>query len=226
MARASTLITACLVVSASFTTHAAFVTPSGWLRPSTVGEAASTATTYQQWNILSSTTGPNAPDVASINPAGTANLIDSAAPASGSFVTGGGNLYSFGGVIVPRITIPQSGDVAPGGTQVLLQFKVIGAAMATDQLLVNGISASNLADYSYQLLSSVPVSGGFGGATEEHAWFFTVPGHPSVITIDVNTGFSSVSLDVVSVDTAVIVPEPMGAPLLGICLPLLARRKR
>ena len=62
--------------------QAAFVVP---------GFRGGANTTYQEWNVFSSTGGPNAPDVANSNVNGAANVVELS---GGAFVTSGGNIYS------------------------------------------------------------------------------------------------------------------------------------
>ncbi|MEX2112060.1 MAG: PEP-CTERM sorting domain-containing protein [Pirellulales bacterium] len=216
-----------LVAALATTTQAAFVNPS-WTRPVDDTQAATDQTTYQSWNVFTSTTGPNAPDVAEINPNGTANAYDSSSAASGSFVTSGGNIYSFTAVsIEPRAIVPgfATGELTNSLVQVLVQ----GSLIDVDDLTLDGVSVSTLADYSYTELSSTPL-GGFGGAAVEHAWTFTAPADLASFQLDWGWNAESASLDRISIDTQVAaVPEPAtwALALVGMLgLGVVARRRQ
>jgi hypothetical protein len=207
---------------------AAFVTPS-WTQPTTDGQASADQTTYQHWNVFTSTTGPNAPDVAEVNPNGVGNAFDNNAGASGSFVTGGGNIYSFTTTsIQPRAIVP--GYATGDPVEFLVQVLVQGNLIDVDDVMLGGVQISTLANYSYTELSSTPL-GGFGGAAVEHAWTFTAPADLASFQIDWGWDAESASLDRIAIDTHVAaVPEPaswalaaVGAMVLGVAA---RRRKR
>lgn len=188
------------VIAAASAAPAAFVEPSAWRRPVAPAEAAMTRTTYQEWDVFFSSAGPNAPDVAEINPNGVPDAFDAAWQTSGSFVTSGGNLYSFAGVIQPRVQVPLPPSSARTATEVLLQVRTFGALIDTDHLTVNGVPASQLGAYRYEERSRVEISGGFGGFDVEHAWQFSVSAS-ELLRIDFAWGVSSSSLDRLAVDT-------------------------
>ena len=92
---------------------AQFVEPDGsnypWIRSETPNSL------YAQWERFSSPSGPNAPDVESfvggvLPPEAIAfDAFDAAWETSGSFITSGGNIYSFSAPIEPQISFPGFG---------------------------------------------------------------------------------------------------------------------
>jgi hypothetical protein len=188
------------------TAQAAFINPS-WTRPSNDAQATSDQTTYQHWNVFSSAIGPNAPDVAETNPNGTADAYDANNAASGSFVTSGGNIYSFAvDSIQPRAIVPgfSTGQTVDFLVQVLVQGNLIDV----DDLTLDGVQVNTLPNYGYTELSSTPL-GGFGGAAVEHAWTFTAPADLASFQIDWGWNADSASLDQIAIDTHIAsVPEP------------------
>jgi hypothetical protein len=233
----SRFIASLFVVSATTgVAQAAFISPTGWTRPTDDTSAVNTLTTYQEWETFSSVSGPNAPtnipetvEGPDHNPnSGTQTVFDSAAPGSGAFITGGGNIYSFGGAIDPAIIIPVYG-LAGLKTQVLLQIRSQGSELSDDRVNVDigsgPVDIETLPGYSYTELFRQAL-GGFGGSLVDHAWTFDLPGIPSSFRVDVDNTTSSISLDRVSVDTLSTVPEPagLGAVALGALMALRRRR--
>lgn len=195
----------------------AFVAPSQWTR----GQAD---TTYQEWDVFTSATGPNAPDVGVSNPNGTPDLTNNA----GGILTGG-NIYSFAGPLDVDLLVPDynsSGDV----TTVILQTLTLGTEMAPASLNIGGIAPIDQAELSRTAL------GGPGGYAVE-SWFkFHLPYSASSFTIAFQAAGPHMSLDRVAVDSITSgeyvpepnpVPEPVTAALLltGSAV-LLPRRKR
>ncbi|MGD9645929.1 MAG: PEP-CTERM sorting domain-containing protein [Pirellulales bacterium] len=199
--------------------HAAFITPSGWTRPVDDTAASSTLTTFQHWDVLGSSGDdpalPKAADVAKINPNGAATVRDSSSPASGAFITSGGNIYSFSGVITPEAIVP--GYAAAGyRTEFLVQLRTQGQNIDTADLTLGGVPVSSLAGFSYTELSNVDL-GGFGGFLIDHAWTFTAPADLASFTLDWGWGASSASFDQLAIDTHLIpVPEPASLAMAGL----------
>jgi len=217
-----TIVLAALVSSVSFATaNAAFTTPS-WTRPADNVAAAATQTTYQEWDIFSSVLGPNAPDVANVNPNGVANVYDSGAPMNGAFITLD-NMYSASGSLKPRAIVP--GYNTPGNTvDVLVQIFVQGLDININSLTVNGTPANTLAAYNYQELSRIPL-GGPGGAAVEHLWSFTLPSDAAAIQLDWNWGTPHSMFDRIAIDTH-STPEPGSLAMLAIGAAMIVRRRR
>jgi hypothetical protein len=237
--RISRVVVALLVVAGFGVTgfevgvaRAAFITPSGWTRPANDGQAASDLTTFQHWDVLGGPTDitsvAKTPDLAEINPNGAATARDSSAPASGSFFTSGGNIYSFSGVITPQAVVP--GYAAAGYlTEFLVQVRSQGQNIDTADLKLGGVQVSTLPGYSYTELSNVSL-GGFGGFLIDHAWTFTAPADLASFTLDFGWGVTSSSLDQLSIDTHLTaVPEPASlamATLGAIGIAVAARKAR
>lgn len=202
----------CLVTASATLSRAGFISPSTWTRPTDDASATLGLTTYQEWDAFTSPTGPNLPDIAEINPSGIADALDAAAPGSGAFITSGGNIYSFSGVIEPRAVVP--GYAYPGGTtNFLVQIESNGSDIDPADLTLNGTLVSALDGYSYTELSRTSL-GGTGGSMVEHAWMFAAPTDLSSFQLDWGWGPTSSSLGRMSVDTQVMpVPEPASITL-------------
>ncbi len=228
--RLSVLATLGVAVSGMFApaAHGAFVFPD-WDRPADDTTALETRTTYQHWaDFLGSPAGPNAPDAADLTPAGTADLFDAAHPASGSFTTSGGNIYSPSGVIEPRIVVPGFDEEDRTlVTRFQIQLRTWGQDIDTDDVLLNGDSVTDLPDLEYtELDREAQEGGGFPADIVAHRWIFTAPFTAEAFHIDFGYGVTSSSLMEASVDTQVI-PEPASLALLGLgCLVALTRRTR
>ena len=182
-----------------------------WNRPTAANPNPNA--TFQGWEVFATTTGPNAPGTvpgpafggiagdswAPSNAAGVANAFDSSAPGSGSFVTGGGNIYSPGGVVTPQIVVPNNidgvaGDNANGYTTILVQIKNGGTELNPDSVFLNG----SIVPTEFALIAR---TGSGMGASDTWAFEFVVPGNADVYTINMSARESSLSLDRVSVDT-------------------------
>lgn len=211
---------------------AAFVTPTDWTRPSNDAAAASARTTYQEWNVFTSPGGPNDPDVAEINPnvgAGPnpskANVYDTS---GGSFVTGGGNIYSFSVATLNDADVPSYGLGATGTTDVLFQVRTLGTELdyANVRLVYNdGTTNQTVAFTERQELERVSL-GGFGGTQVDTLFRFDIPYSPSTFKIEFDASGSSMSTDRVSADTLTSVPEPASFAMLAAGGLLALRRRR
>lgn len=201
------------VARAQFTTPSDPLFPLQWTRPANDGAASAGHTTYQQWEVFSSTTGPNVPDVVEINPNGTANAFDSAAPGSLSFVSSSGNIYSPDGVIEPRATVPGYA-LASATVDVLLQVRSQGQEIDTADVKIGGLSISSLPNYSYHRLHELFLGEGqFGGSRVDHAWTFTVPADAALFQIDWGWNITSSSLDRLAIDTRATVSSGLTGDL-------------
>lgn len=179
-------------------------------------------TTYQEWNVFTSSAGPNTPDVANSNVNGTANVVETS---GGSFVTSGGNIYSFSVPTFFTVTVPDF-DLGSGYvTNAVVQIRTQGTPVDTTSVLFNGVAANSAT------LLYTEALGGFGGALEDWKFIYTgVLSNLAVDTITFNATGSSLSLDRVSVDTqATAVPEA-GSLVLGGLVSVVAacviRRRR
>ncbi|MFO0948975.1 MAG: hypothetical protein U1D30_24200 [Planctomycetota bacterium] len=178
--------------------------------PSFRGEAL---TTYQQWDVFSSTTGPNAPDVANDNAAGTANVVETTGLA---FVTGGGNIYSFAGATAFEVTVPDFGLGAGYLTNVVVQIRTQGTDVDTASLFFDGIVPT-----STELLFEQAL-GGFGGVLRDWKFEWTgIFGSIDLHQLDFAASGSSMSLDRLAIDTQVVAVPEAGSLALGSCGVLL-----
>lgn len=194
---------------------AEFITPDagtfGWER------GTSGLSTYAEWNFFTSSTGPNAPDVGSFLGgtlavgAAAFNVFDANALESGSFVTGGGNIYSPSGILGPQIEFGGFGLGDGYVTTVLLQIRTLGTELDFDTLSINGTTAPT----AIVELERIPL-GGFGGAQVDTLVRFDLVGNLASYVITGQALESSLSLDRVAIDTFTTVPAPGAFALLGL----------
>ncbi|MEM8782047.1 MAG: hypothetical protein AAGE65_04235 [Planctomycetota bacterium] len=169
--------------------------------------------TYQQWDSFSFAQGPNPPDTGNQNPNGFADAFDSSQESSNSFVTSGGNIYSFSGVITPRAIVPAF-SASPGDTtRFFIQVRSFGSIIDTtieNALTVNGVDVATLPGYAYEELSrdesNLEPFGTVG--LIQHLWTFDVDaslvaGVGDSFMLDWSWGVSSASLDQLVIDTFV-----------------------
>lgn len=198
-----------------------FVVPDGtnyaWTRGVTPNSA------YAQWDVFTSTTGPNTPDVGSF----AGGTFGSGAPNwntfdrnTFSFITGGGNIYSFAGVVAPQVDVPNFGLGAGYSTTILLQTRIQGTEIDPATVLIGGVAPVQVTELLRQPL------GGFGGFLVDTLWRFELPGNASGYTIQFAALGSSMSLDRVAVDTFAVVPAPGAAGLMAIGGLVASRRRR
>jgi hypothetical protein len=179
----------------------------GFVVPDFRGSADST---YQEWNTFTSAlNGPNTPDVANVNPNGTAQLFQTT---PGAFITGGGNIYSIGTATTFRVNVPDF-DKGPNYlTRAVLQIKILGTDIDLDSVRFNG-----LAFHHKELIQEMPL-GGFGGF--DRIWKFqwnNVSNNMALNTFHFNSASSSLSLDRVAIDTSFsAVPEPSSGLLVAL----------
>lgn len=205
--------------------QAAFVAPASWVRGVDPGS------TYQEWDVFTSTTGPNAPNspgvppaavvaAAPFNPNGVADAFDTA---GGSFVTGGGNIYSPTAIVDVDVLVPNYAAGAATWTTVLLQTRTQGNSIDPAGVRLSG-PGGTLAPVDSALLFVQPL-GGFGGNLEDRWFEFIVPGNAASYLLEFAGAASSVSVDKISVDTVwtsaanplrdpnPVVPEPRAGVL-------------
>jgi hypothetical protein len=188
-------------------TSAAFIQPTTWTRPASSAQATSDRTTYQSYDVFTTAAGPNTPDIANINPNGTANAYDTS---GGSFITSGGNIYSFSVPTLIEATVPNFGLGSGFVTNVLLQVRTLGSVVDTNSIKLIAYSgnagnpyptATAIAPASQQLLLDEPDQSGFGGTDQEWAFSFSIAGNAASYKLAFNASASSVSLDQLSIDT-------------------------
>lgn len=212
-------------VAALLTTTSSAWAASGWdtgalgysgngLTSATPWIAAPTAgSSYAEWNAFNSLPTDSTPDIA-----GAGSVTEFSGT---SFLTGGGNIYSFAAATEFTVTVG-------GGTgtwDVYLRVASLGTS-PLEEALLNGVSATRVITFSGS------ASGGFGGLEEESLWHWTVTGTPT-FAIDFGAAGSSLSLDQLAVyavqQQAAVVPEPgtwamVAAGLAGVGL--MARRRK
>ncbi len=149
--------------------------------------------TYQEWNIFTSATGANFPDVADNNPNGSASLVETTGAA---FITSGGNFYSFAGLTEFMASVPEF-DLGPEAmTSAVVQIRTLGTLLDTASVTFNGVPAD-----SVEILYEEPL-GGFGGVLRD--WKFTwseVGGNAQTNIVHFRSVESSMSLDRLAIDT-------------------------
>ncbi|HEY1686933.1 MAG TPA: PEP-CTERM sorting domain-containing protein [Tepidisphaeraceae bacterium] len=215
-----------------------------WTRPTDSTQADSSLTTYEEWDgfavqtATNDPTGPSAFDASlSVPTAGdsTAAADDSFiipnGTASNSYYTNAsvGDIYSASQTttIAPQINVPGYGIA---GNQVNMQIEVqwYGAPIDANDLTVNGVPASNLANYSHsQVYNDGGNNIGFGFAyVADELWTFSLP---DTTSLQLNFGWDALdsAIEVASVDTQSVVtaPEPASLGLLGIAAVMLPRRR-
>lgn len=228
--------------------RAAFTEPT-WSR-------ANAYSTYQAWETFASPTGPNAPNVAPTveadphNTNGVANVYDTSGM---SFVTSGGNIYSFSGPTHIVSAVPDFGLGADYVTTVLFQTRTQGNepvyAGASGYRLVYSDAGGSHTVYPVSAAElGRQALGGFGGSLVDYATLFDIPASATSFAVYVDASDASMSLDRVSIDTlttratgasallagmdptvgfaGAAVPEPGVATMGIVALPLLSSRRR
>jgi hypothetical protein len=176
-----------------------------WDRPADATQAADDRTTYQAWDIFALPATPNTPDVADVNPNGTASAWDTS---GASFVTSGGNIYSPSAILAMQVRLPGYGLGDAYQTRFLVQLRTLGSELDTTSLTLDGAAVSSLDGYAYAEVDRIML-GGLGGAQVDHAFHFTASGSADLHTLTWLGAESSVSQAIVLVDTqAVWIPEP------------------
>lgn len=195
MASASFRIGSIAAVAALTTSVSAqnFVTPDsyGWQR-------GDEATSYFEWDDFTSSSGPNAPDVAAMPsplPAGWADPTCTETT-GGSFVTSTGNIYSFGGILEFEIVTPAE-PIEGGTTTVLLQTKTQGREVDPATIECNGEAPVDTEEL-YRLFLGPDGIG--GGSLVVTLWRFEVPATGTSVITFVADG-ESLSLDSIAVDS-------------------------
>jgi hypothetical protein len=129
--RPALLIAATVAVLASGSARAGFVDPIFY------GQAN---TTYQLWDGFSSAGGPNDPTDKDNPNSGTFDAYDSSAAANGTILAGGNHLYSFMGIVTPRIEFPNFNLGSDYQTEIVLQANVQGNPLDLDSFTLTADS--------------------------------------------------------------------------------------
>lgn len=224
-----TLLLSPLIAALATRAPANILTPTHWAR-------GGADTAYAEWNIFNSPGGPNAPDVGSFGASASWNAFDSS---GASLVTSGGNIYSFGSALKVQVYAPGQAAGASNYTTVMFQARTLGteADYANVKLIYND-GANDITLLPVASKESDRISlGGFGGFQVDVAYEFQVPFSPALMKIQFPAAGSSMSLDVLAVDSITTpsttgfittpVPEPTSTGLLTLgAFTLLPRRKR
>lgn len=236
------IFAAVVVAGLNASVQAAFLAPadwaSGWAR-------GSGTTTYQEWDVLGSAGGPNNPnspgnpaaaDVAATayNPNGTASLFAVSPGAEGVILTGGGNLYGFGGVAHFEATVPDYTLGAGSMTTAVVQIRVTGTELDYGSFRLDGVEPTYAG-----FLSKTVESIGFGDSVNAELWLlFELAGSDESLDLTFASAAAHTSLDKVSIDTITSagavnvqwqgtpVPEPTMLGALGIAGGGLLLRRR
>lgn len=198
-----------------------FTVPDGLNYPWTRGATANSA--YAEWDRFTSPTGPSAPDVGQFDTG-----LGLGAPAwdvydtSGtSFITGGGNIYSFSAPTNIHAVIPGYDLGGSHATTVLFQLRTQGTEVDPASVNIGGILPVETAELHRESL------GGFGGYLVDTLFRFELTGSALSYGLRFDALESSMSTDRVAIDTfTTLVPAPGAGALAGLGLLTAARRRR
>ena len=206
------VVAACVVSAATAEFETPTVSTEGWDREVTA------FSTYAEWDVFSSPVGPNAPDVGAFV---GGVLPEEALPfdaydadeIGGSFITSGGNIYSFSTNVAPRIEIPGFG-LGPGhSTTILVQFRTLGSVFSPETALLNGtVLPEEIVELDIQ-----PLSGFGGGVQADMLVRFELDEDLTGYVVDFTASATSMSLDRIAVDTFV---RPSGCGAADLAVPL------
>lgn len=179
----------------SLTARADFVVPDGSNLPWIRGSSSNSA--YAQWEAFSSPGGPNVPDVGSY----TGGVLAPGAPAwdafdsSGqSFITSGGNIYSFSAPLNMHVVVPSFGRGVGFRTTVLLQVRTQGNEVLPSSLSIGGVAPAESRELSRESL------GGMGFLVDTlYRW--DLPGNAASYEVRFDASDASMSMDRIAVDT-------------------------
>lgn len=181
-------------VSAGYT---GFVSPSAWSRDNC------DYCTYQEWERFADhlpappLSPPDAGGPWSDPPLPpTQDVHDSSGL---SFLTGGGNIYSFSGPTDLHVLVPGHAVGNSGWTTLVLQTTTLGTPVDLSSVRVV-VDNQSYTPADQALLRTIPL-GGFGGEQQDRWFEFHVPGNAGSYELRFNALGSSMSLDKVAVDT-------------------------
>lgn len=193
-----------------------------FLNPETRGQAGSI---FAQWDVMRSP-DENFPDVDLVfdgividldagvpaDPADDGiwsgyNAFDSGRPDNFSFSTTTGNIYSFAGVVEPRVEFTSFGQGYGFKTTILYQFRTIGNFPDLSSVtLLEQTEPVN----EFDIFFDPDIGGGFGGVEVVYAFEFQIPRDRPVNRIDFSAVGSSMSFTRALLDIFV---EPMECPV-------------
>jgi hypothetical protein len=190
-----------------FATQAVWDTTAPW--------GTATTSQYAEWNVFNST-NDTSPEVA-LSAGTTASVRETT---GASFVTSGGNIYSFAAATAFTSTLS---GTAGGLFDVYLRISTVGT-LANTTATLNGVNATLVS----QLYESQGDFGGFGTSYEQEAyWKWTGVTGSSLYTFNFSSSSSSMSLDQVALATVAVptvtpVPEPEAYSMMALGLGLMA----
>ncbi|MEM7754091.1 MAG: hypothetical protein AAF297_00480 [Planctomycetota bacterium] len=207
-------------LTAAHAAHAAFVLPTafGWDR----GDSGSA---HFQWDSFEDPSGGNFPDGGQFptdlpNNWATPDVVELS---GASFITSGGNIYSFSVATSFEVTLPNyglegedrlyAGSEEAMSTSVLVQIRTLGSEVDTTSPRIGNFAPSERIELEREILG-----GEFGGVQVDTLFRFDLPGNLDVYTLTFNAAASSMSLDRLSIDTFVTASDfvPNAASLLSI----------
>ncbi len=185
--------------------------PDGSTTPFEAWSRHDTLSTYAHWDLFSSATNANAPDVGWFG-LGNATLTESSGGTSGAFLTGSGNIYSLGGATSFELVAPAYDIGAGYATTVVLQTVTLGTEldMSSVQLSYDGGNQA-IAPLSVEELGRTAL-GGFGGDLVSTLFTWEISGNPGEFLLQFAAVGNSMSLDQVVIDTFA---SPIAAGLPG-----------
>lgn len=190
-----------------------FVVPSlveqGWERGLTPGSL------FAEWDSFETPSSPNSPDVGSFvggvlpDDALGFDVFDRG---SSSFITSGGNIYSFSDLVRPQIEFGGFGLGGGQRTTILVQVRTQGSELDPATVVLDGtIGPVEIVELDRQTL------GGFGGALVDTLVRFEVDASASGHIVTFDASASSMSLDRVAVD---LFTRPAGCNAADLAAPL------
>ena len=167
--------------------------------------------TYAEWDFFDSPTGPNAPGVQSVvgtlpEDAPEFDAFDANAPTSGSFITGGGNIYTFSGINTPVVISPGFGLGYGFKTTAIVQVRTLGVEPDQETFVLN----SRRRPIEIIELDRTDVGGGFGGTQLDTLVRFEFARNDLAHEVLFEAESTSLSFDKAAIDTFV---EPMDCPV-------------
>jgi hypothetical protein len=229
-----------LALALSFMASSTLAAPTAFQNPATASwggwNRGDAGTLWAGWNVFTGGASlplDSTPDLGSHNVSSALLFTNN----PGAFVTGSGNLYSFSDVMDhDALFVPTS--LGTGTFRVAVQISVLGADLAANSVLLNGLSWDSrtvLASGSSSAPPGVGAEPGAGtGVDNEYLFVWnevTRQDIAEVFSLAFNAATSSMSLDALTIDvgpasivpptaepTAEPTPEPTPVPIPGAVL--------
>lgn len=156
--------------------------------------------TYQEWDIFNTPTGtyggfaPNLPDYGNENPHQSSFGPEAYDTTDTSFITSNGNIYSFNDPLQMVVNIPQANQVGHI-TTVAVQLRTQGSDLDLNTFTIGDIRPSHVG-----LLYVEDSGSAFGGNIIDSWSIFYLP-HNTNFTLEFSSPQSSLSTDIIRVDT-------------------------